>query len=37
MEQYVVKLDDERLLVIVTQDLQNPAYQAVIDTLQMQQ
>lgn len=36
MEQYAVKLDDERLLVIVTQDTQNPTYQAVIDTLQMQ-
>ncbi|HEY0606680.1 MAG TPA: hypothetical protein VGD58_27415 [Herpetosiphonaceae bacterium] len=36
MEQYAVKLTDEQLLVIVTQDTQNPTYQSVIDTLQPQ-
>lgn len=36
MEQYAVKLTDEQLLVIVTQDAQNPTYQSVIDALQPQ-
>lgn len=36
MEYYAVKLAEDQLLVIVTFDNQNPTYQSVINTLQLQ-